>query len=98
MFLCFCFFLGQDTADDLLWLCESVIIRIDHNLSQYSGNRFVNTSGKQLCTDGSLKVVTDVALAHGRTYGHRCKCIIRMCLTEFVHSSMDHSDLWSVTV
>ena len=48
--------------------------------------------------DSVLEIVSDIALAHGRTYRHRCSCIIFMALSEFIHGSVDHPYLWSIAV
>ena len=48
--------------------------------------------------DSVLEIVSDIALAHGRTYRHRCSCIIFMTLSEFIHGSVDHPYLWSIAV
>ena len=68
-------------------LCKSIVIRINDNLGQYSGNRFINAAGKQFCADCILQVISDVALTHGRADGHRREGVIRMCFSEFVHCS-----------
>ena len=96
--LCFCLFRSKNTSNDFLWFPESFIIRIDHNLGENRCDRFVDSSGDQFCTDCILKIISDISLTHGRTYRHWRKGIIRMCLTEFIHSCMDHADLRSVAV
>ena len=88
----------RNTSNDLLWLCKCFIVWIDDNLCQNCADRFVDPSGDKLSTDGVLKVIADITLAHGGTYGHWCKCIIRMCLTEFIHCGVDHPYLRTVAV
>ena len=50
-----------------------------------SSYRFINTAGNKFCADCGLEVISDIALTHCRTYGHRCKCIVRMCFAKFIH-------------
>ena len=91
-------FCVKNTSNDLLRLCKCFIVWIDDNLCQNCADRFVDPSGDKLSTDGVLKVIADITLAHGGTYGHWCKCIIRMCLTEFIHCGVDHPYLRTVAV
>ena len=97
-FLGFCFFCIQDTTDDLLRFGKCFIIWINDNLCENGADRFIDSSGNKFRTNGVLKVIADITLAHGRTYGHWCKCIIRMCLAEFIHCGVDHPYLRTVAV
>ena len=97
-FFSFSLFFCKDTSDDLLRFSESIIIWINDNLCKDSSYRFINTAGNKFCADRGLEVISDIALTHCRTYGHRCKCIVRMCFAKFIHGCVDHSNLWTVTV
>ena len=61
-------FLVEELADRFGWIVESRIIFIDTNLCDHGCNRDIcDTAVEQLFTQGVLKVVSDVSLAHGNT-------------------------------
>ena len=98
IFFLFRFLLIQHTSDDFNRFSKSFVIRVYGYLCQDRGYRFVDAFFHQFCTDRILQVVSDITLAHGRTHGHWCVCIIRMILSEFIHCHMDHTHLGCITV
>ena len=91
-------FCAHVTSENFGWCIESLVIRIYDHLCQYSADCTVDSAVHQFFPDSVLEIVSDIALAHGRTYRHRCSCIIFMTLSEFIHGSVDHPYLWSIAV
>ena len=98
LFFSVSFFLGHDTTDDFDRFVEGVIVWIYNNLGQNGGNRTVDATVEKFFTNGVLQVISDITLAHGRADRYGCEGVIRVLLSEFVHSSMDHTHLWGITV
>ena len=63
-FLCFSFFLSENTSDNFLRICKSVVIWINNSLGKNGSNRFVNSAADKFRADRILKVISNVALAH----------------------------------
>ena len=69
-----------------------------NNLGQNGSNRTVDATVEKFFTNGVCRSYPIITLAHGRTHGHWCVCIIRMILSEFIHCHMDHTHLGCITV
>ena len=98
LLLCFCLFLRHHTADDLAWLIECLIVRINHHLCQDRGYGLVDTSVQKLCTNRILQIISDISLTHRRADRHRRRRIFRIQTTELIHRSVNHADLRAVAV
>ena len=93
-----CFLSVHVTTKNFCWCVESIIIRIYDHLSKDCADCTVDTTVEKFFADSVLKVISDISLAHGSTYRHWGCCIVRMVLCKFIHCSVDHTNLRSITV
>ena len=74
------------------------IIRVYRYLCQDRTDSTENASVQKLCADCILKVISDISLAHSRTYGHWGLCVIGMAFAKLIQCCMDHAQLRCITM
>ena len=96
--LCCSVFCGHITSQNFCWGVKCLVVRIYRYLGQNRTDGTVNSPCKKFLPDRILKIKSDVALCHCRADRHRSWSIVWMVLAEFIHSSVNHTKLWRVTV
>ena len=89
-------FTAHVTADRFLRCVECFIVRIYGYLRQDRADRLCDTTAHQLCLQGILNIVSDIALAHCGADTHRSRCVVDINTSQLCHSLVDHADLRTV--